>query len=133
MLKRARRSAGWSQAELAARSGVAQPVISAYERGARQPSVRALQTLLAALGKRLAVVDESVDATRNRRRAARLRRRPRAGYCTAEPRATMDLDVNVFLAPAYVDVVAASLDGVVIMDAAARADPMFAWCRSVTR
>jgi transcriptional regulator with XRE-family HTH domain len=65
MLRRARRSAGLSQAELAARSGVAQPVISAYERGARQPSVRALQRLLATVGKRLAVVDIPVDVTRN--------------------------------------------------------------------
>jgi transcriptional regulator with XRE-family HTH domain len=65
MLVRARRSAGWSQAELAARSGVPQPVISAYERGARQPSVRALQRLLDALGKRLEVVDAQLDLVRN--------------------------------------------------------------------
>ncbi len=65
MLHRARATVGWSQAELAARSGVPQPVISAYERGSRQPSVRALQRLLTALGKRLAVIDAKVDVVRN--------------------------------------------------------------------
>lgn len=41
-------------------------------------------------------------------------------YCTAEPRATMDLDVNVFVPPTEVDVVASGLDAVVALDEAAR-------------
>jgi hypothetical protein len=41
-------------------------------------------------------------------------------YCTAEPRATMDLDVNVFLPPAQVDLVAEGLAPTVVVDAAAR-------------
>jgi hypothetical protein len=42
-------------------------------------------------------------------------------YCTAEPRATMDLDVNVFLPPAQIDGVAESLTPAVVVDATARA------------
>jgi hypothetical protein len=41
-------------------------------------------------------------------------------YCTAEPRATMDLDVNVFVPPAEVDRVADGLEPAVAVDAAAR-------------
>jgi transcriptional regulator with XRE-family HTH domain len=44
-----------SQAELAARAGTSQPVISAYERGRRDPTTRTLRRLLAAAGERLEV------------------------------------------------------------------------------
>jgi predicted nucleotidyltransferase/DNA-binding XRE family transcriptional regulator len=44
----ARRAAGLSQAGLAARSGVAQPNISAYESGTRKPSPVMLRRLVAA-------------------------------------------------------------------------------------
>jgi transcriptional regulator with XRE-family HTH domain len=80
---RSRATVGWSQAELAARSGVPQPVISAYERGSRRGALA-------------------------------------LAYCTAEPRATMDLDVNVFVPPTEVDVVASGLEAVVALDEAAR-------------
>lgn len=47
-----RRAAGVSQAELAARSGVAQPNIAAYESGRRRPSPTMLERLRAALRPR---------------------------------------------------------------------------------
>jgi hypothetical protein len=42
-----------SQAELAKRAGTSQPVISAYERGRRDPTTGTLRRLLAAAGERL--------------------------------------------------------------------------------
>jgi hypothetical protein len=51
----ARLRAGLSQAELAARSGTSQATISAYESGAKQPSVATFSRLLAAAGARLSV------------------------------------------------------------------------------
>jgi uncharacterized protein len=46
LLRRARRGAGLSQVELAHRAGVTQSVISAYESGHRQPSLRTLASLV---------------------------------------------------------------------------------------
>jgi transcriptional regulator with XRE-family HTH domain len=54
-LRTARRRAGLSQGALAARAGTSQATISAYESGAKQPSVATLSRLLAATGSRLAV------------------------------------------------------------------------------
>ena len=48
LLRRARRGAGLSQVELAHRAGVTQSVISAYESGHRQPSLRTLAALVEA-------------------------------------------------------------------------------------
>src|SRR5215469_7296052 len=48
LLRQARVAAGLSQAELAARAGVTQSVISAYESGHRQPALRTLAALIAA-------------------------------------------------------------------------------------
>lgn len=56
LLRRTRLSAGRSQREVARRAGVAQPVISAYERGRRQPTVDQLERLLEAAGARLRVL-----------------------------------------------------------------------------
>ena len=50
MLRRARKRAGLSQVDLAARAGVTQSVISAYESGQRQPSLPALARLIGAAG-----------------------------------------------------------------------------------
>ena len=52
-LHEARRRAGLSQTELARSAGVTQSVISAYESGARQPSVPVLEKLVAATGLEL--------------------------------------------------------------------------------
>ena len=53
LLQRARQRAGLSQADMAARAGTSQPVISAYERGHREPTVPTLRRLVAATGGRL--------------------------------------------------------------------------------
>jgi hypothetical protein len=54
-LQEARTRAGLSQAELARRAGTSQATISAYESGAKQPSVATFSRLLAATGSRLTV------------------------------------------------------------------------------
>jgi uncharacterized protein len=53
LLRAVRRRAGLTQAELARRAGTSQPVISAYEHGARDPSVATLRRLVEAGGERL--------------------------------------------------------------------------------
>lgn len=50
LLREARLRAGLSQVELARRAGVTQSVVSAYEMGARQPSLPTLIRLVAASG-----------------------------------------------------------------------------------
>ncbi len=55
LLRRARKQAGLSQADLAPRAGVTQSVISAHESGQRQPSVLALARLVGAAGFELAL------------------------------------------------------------------------------
>jgi transcriptional regulator with XRE-family HTH domain len=54
-LRAARLRSGISQAELARRAGTSQATISAYENGAKEPSVAVFARLLAATGARLAV------------------------------------------------------------------------------
>ena len=72
-LREARLSAGLSQSELARRAGTSQATISAYESGAKRPSVETLSRLLAASGRRL-----SVPAPAARRaRGAEMERRGR--------------------------------------------------------
>jgi len=62
LLREARRAAGLSQAELARRAGTSQPAIARYESGAASPSVRTLERLLYALGRRLRLAAEPVGA-----------------------------------------------------------------------
>lgn len=50
MIKAARQAAGMSQAELARRLGVSQPMVSIYESGAREPSVVTLRRFARGLG-----------------------------------------------------------------------------------
>ena len=50
MLRTAREQAGLSQVQLGARAGLPQSVISAYERGRREPTLTSLRHLLAAAG-----------------------------------------------------------------------------------
>jgi transcriptional regulator with XRE-family HTH domain len=54
-LQEARVRAGLSQARLASLTGTSQATISAYESGAKQPSVATFTRLLAATGARLVV------------------------------------------------------------------------------
>lgn len=60
LLREARRRAGLTQAQLAARAGVTQSVISAYESGRRQPSLPVLLGLIESTGH---VLDASLVAT----------------------------------------------------------------------
>lgn len=53
LLRRARTRHGLSQHELARRAGTSQPVVSAYERGRRDPTSATLRRLVAAAGDRL--------------------------------------------------------------------------------
>lgn len=55
VIREARQRAGLSQAELARRARVSQPVISAYESGRREPGLPTLAKLAAATGHRLDV------------------------------------------------------------------------------
>lgn len=54
-LRDLREARGWSQRELAERSGVSRVVISQYETGAREPSFTAFNRLIEAVGHSLLV------------------------------------------------------------------------------
>lgn len=54
-LRAARERVGLTQTALAQRAGTSQATVSAYEKGAKQPSLATLARLLAAAGSRLAV------------------------------------------------------------------------------
>jgi uncharacterized protein len=87
VIKDARQQAGLSQSELARRAGVAQPVISAYEKGRREPSLTMLTKLVEATGHRLHVDVSPLPGLRrglpDTPMGRRLRRRRRAviGAC----------------------------------------------------
>ena len=55
LLRTVRRRRGLSQAELAARAGTSQPVVSAYEHGRRDPSIGTLRRLIHAAGEELRI------------------------------------------------------------------------------
>jgi transcriptional regulator with XRE-family HTH domain len=55
LLRRARKRSGLTQREVAARAGLTQPVVAAYEAGRRQPTIPMLEKLLAACGEELDV------------------------------------------------------------------------------
>jgi transcriptional regulator with XRE-family HTH domain len=63
-LHSARVRAGLTQDELAARTGTSQAAISAYESGAKQPTVATFSRLLAATGARLEVDEGGHPAVR---------------------------------------------------------------------
>ena len=67
LLRQARTGAGLSQAELAARAGVTQSVISAYESGHRQPALPTLAALIEAADYELII-----DIRRQPRRLSKL-------------------------------------------------------------
>jgi transcriptional regulator with XRE-family HTH domain len=58
LVRTARRSAGLTQAQLARRLGVAQPVIARLENGTSNPTVETLDRTLHATGHRLALAAE---------------------------------------------------------------------------
>lgn len=64
MLRRARRRARLSQTELGRRAQVAQSVISAYESGRREPSLRTLSRLVEATGHHLTLHLEATPDAR---------------------------------------------------------------------
>lgn len=74
MLHYARRRAGLSQRELAARAGVPQPAVARIERGQVSPRVDTLERLLGAAGMTLQLaprIGEGVDRTLIRHSLAR--------------------------------------------------------------
>lgn len=64
LLRSARAAAGLSQRDLARRTGVAQPLISAVENGRRQPGADLLLRLLRATGHEIWLVD-TVESSRD--------------------------------------------------------------------
>ena len=82
----ARRRNGLTQAQMAARAGTSQPVISAYEHGARDPSLGTLRRLLAGAGERLELrLGRAIGRTQSARVTPGpwrgVGRRPPAGRC----------------------------------------------------
>ena len=63
LLQEARRRAGLSQSELAARAGVTQSMVSEYEADKRQPAVATLARLVAATGHELTLGLSRTDPT----------------------------------------------------------------------
>ncbi len=97
LLRRARTDARLSQTELAARAGVAQPVISAYESGRREPSLPMLTKLIEATGHRMRIqLLQSPDARPglpDSRLGRRLRRQRRAVLDIAAARGARNVRV----------------------------------------
>ncbi len=97
LIREARRRARLSQADLARRAGVAQPVISAYESDRREPGLRTLAKLLEATGHDLDV--QLIPLQRNRMGlpdtplGRRLRRHRRAVIALAEGRGAHNVRV----------------------------------------
>lgn len=89
LLRRARSLAAFSQRDLAARSGIAQPVIARIESGRSAPRTDTLEALLAACGFELALVPKAgvgIDRTAIRE-LLRLSPAERARTAVAEARA----------------------------------------------
>ena len=80
LLRRARKASGLSQQELAARAGVTQSVISAYESGHRQPAVPTLAALVDAAGYELVMDLRPHQARRMADTVCRPQPRPRKYY-----------------------------------------------------
>lgn len=119
IIRQARRLGEVSQAELSRRTGIAQPTISAYERGVHEPSFKTVQALVAGAGLELDVTlsptnrprrlpdtelgrllqakrGEMVDVAR-RHGASNLR--VFGSVARAEDGASSDVDILVDLAP----------------------------------
>lgn len=97
VLREARKRARLSQTDVARRSGVAQPVISAYESGRREPGVHTLARLVAATGHELVldltpVLDRHLGLP-DTHLGRRLRRRRKAIIETAARRGARNVRV----------------------------------------
>ena len=66
-LRTLRRRSGHTQAQVAVVTGIPVTVLSAYERGRRQPGVEAVARVIAALGFRVEFVPATTPAVRGRR------------------------------------------------------------------
>lgn len=97
LIRQARLRAGLAQTELARRAGVAQPVISAYESGRREPGLRILAKLVEATGHHLSVdlVPASVPrlGLPDSRLGRRLRRHRRAILALTDQRGAHNVRV----------------------------------------
>ncbi len=71
ILRRTRTELGITQAELARLSGTSQATISAYETGAKEPSLGTFERLLAAMDARLVIEPSGVRAGATPRRPSR--------------------------------------------------------------
>lgn len=79
LLAEARRSAGLSQAQLAAAAGTSQPAINDYERGRKIPSIPTLERILRACGRQLSLSAVPLEqATPRRPSSVRAQLGPRA-------------------------------------------------------
>lgn len=65
LVRQAREAAGLTQAELARRAGTSQPAVARYESGVSSPSVRTLERLVHAAGRRLRISTASAGAAAN--------------------------------------------------------------------
>lgn len=74
LIKQARERAGLTQVALAERTGIMQSVISAYERGRRDPSASALERLVGAAGLSLTLAEAPPGLRAVRQHAPELRR-----------------------------------------------------------
>jgi hypothetical protein len=61
VIRTARREAGLTQAELALRAETSQPAVARYEQGSAIPTLRTLERLLAACGRRVVVSAVATD------------------------------------------------------------------------
>ena len=97
VLRRARHQAGLTQREAAARAGVQQSVVSAYESGAREPSLATLASLVEAcgVGLELHLADLPAGAPGHRGPVGRRLSRRRAAVLAVADRHGMR-DLRVF-------------------------------------
>ena len=97
LIREARRRSGLSQAELARRAHVSQPVISAYESGRREPGLSMLTKLVEASGHRLQLglfpAPHRIRALPDTPMGRRLRRHRRAILNAAEQRGATNVRV----------------------------------------